>query len=703
MLDFISYTLSGIISLFAALIGVAYPLILQAAQRIDEKYHSTILTLYVVNKPSFRLFRLLMAISIPIAIISPFIVYYFLDNEVYCYLILCLQSVLTCAQLLNFYYINNVIQRVTIPSQFLDMLIGENEDNQRINEIFAFSQLHVIETSPELLQKAVNVVYAYLREADESIVNSTEYNQILNSIAKLLEESDSKRQTIYCKSSNLWEILLSRETKLAEDMRYVWLWKFIQASLFAGNTDHILRYWSWADQYAGSSVAQVESKENKRVAISTFKHFNTMVCAALIYNKNWKILNDVLYYSHVYPPKYDLMLNTFSDVIEEVRFICSRDMSWLLKYTMCGMNGGVTLDFEVRKQTMRYLALSYLRLQSINNYNITYSNPMSLPTISDNISDCQMQLQNAELLLRNVQEWQENKDIINMCLIPCYEYNENANSLLLYYIKKLNSKIEDIQRHPNVSKDKKQRFIKELKDSIQIDRLHLPELQEETEGLELVYNYTRYEKIFPVKKTYLATGDEWLYFLPENMVKQINNDVRWTYYSQCFLIKAPLKSYSIGYNQLIKALERLGIDSRYEVWVSGSLVSRYKDIDGADASKLVDMENNTWGLNGCEIHEFECKMNVAIIVEKDSMPKISAKEFALLANREMKELDSDTHFYSNIENQVYNEYDENHYEINLGRIVEFYAPKNYQYILLNLTYPETEPSALDEIAPIKIK
>jgi hypothetical protein len=115
------------------------------------------------------------------------------------------------------------------------------------------------------------------------------------------------------------------------------------------------------------------------------------------------------------------------------------------------------------------------------------------------------------------------------------------------------------------------------------------------------------------------------------------------------------------------------------------------------------MENNTWGLNGCEIHEFECKMNVAIIVEKDSMPKISAKEFALLANREMKELDSDTHFYSNIENQVYNEYDENHYEINLGRIVEFYAPKNYQYILLNLTYPETEPSALDEIAPIKIK
>ena len=53
--------------------------------------------------------------------------------------------------------------------------------------------------------------------------------------------------------------------------------------------------------------------------------------------------------------------------------------------------------------------------------------------------------------------------------------------------------------------------------------------------------------------------------------------------------------------------------------------------------------------------------------------------------------------------EEYNEYDENHHEINLGRIVEFYAPENYQYILLNLTYPETEPSAIDEIVSIKNK
>jgi hypothetical protein len=89
-------------------------------------------------------------------------------------------------------------------------------------------------------------------------------------------------------------------------------------------------------------------------------------------------------------------------------------------------------------------------------------------------------------------------------------------------------------------------------------------------------------------------------------------------------------------------------------------------------------------------------------VEKDSMPKVYAKEFKLLTERNMQELDTRTHFYSNIGNNK-NEYDDEHFGINLGRIVEFYAPENYQYILLNLTYPETEPSALDELVSIKNK
>ena len=67
----------------------------------------------------------------------------------------------------------------------------------------------------------------------------------------------------------------------------------------------------------------------------------------------------------------------------------------------------------------------------------------------------------------------------------------------------------------------------------------------------------------------------------------------------------------------------------------------------------------------------------------------------------MRELEDQSHFYSNIENAVKNDYDESHYGINLGRIVEFYAPKDYEYILLRLSLPGTKKSDLNEIQSIE--
>lgn len=54
--DFLDYNFSGLISIFAALIGMAYPLILQSIQRVNEMYHSTWLSGYVQKqKPIKRL------------------------------------------------------------------------------------------------------------------------------------------------------------------------------------------------------------------------------------------------------------------------------------------------------------------------------------------------------------------------------------------------------------------------------------------------------------------------------------------------------------------------------------------------------------------------------------------------------------------------------------------------------------------------
>ena len=83
------------------------------------------------------------------------------------------------------------------------------------------------------------------------------------------------------------------------------------------------------------------------------------------------------------------------------------------------------------------------------------------------------------------------------------------------------------------------------------------------------------------------------------------------------------------------------------------------------------------------------------------MPIAHSRKFKFIEERELKELETKSHFYSNIENEKYPEFDDTQYGINLGRIVEFYAPEDYEYVLFNLTYPESEPSVLNEIEDIE--
>ena len=80
MLDFFDYNFSSLISIFAALMGIAYPLVLQAIQRIDEMYKSTKLAAFFLKQWYFRLFSCLLLLTIPISIVVPFLLCSCNDN-----------------------------------------------------------------------------------------------------------------------------------------------------------------------------------------------------------------------------------------------------------------------------------------------------------------------------------------------------------------------------------------------------------------------------------------------------------------------------------------------------------------------------------------------------------------------------------------------------------------------------------------------
>ena len=71
--EFSNNAISLLLSVFSVIVGMTYPLLLQAIQRIDEQYISSRITKMLKEEKVFRLFQWLVTISIAFAFISIFI------------------------------------------------------------------------------------------------------------------------------------------------------------------------------------------------------------------------------------------------------------------------------------------------------------------------------------------------------------------------------------------------------------------------------------------------------------------------------------------------------------------------------------------------------------------------------------------------------------------------------------------------------
>lgn len=71
--EFSNNAISLLLSVFSVIVGMTYPLLLQAIQRIDEQYRSSRITKMLKEENVFRLFQWLVTISIAFAFISIFI------------------------------------------------------------------------------------------------------------------------------------------------------------------------------------------------------------------------------------------------------------------------------------------------------------------------------------------------------------------------------------------------------------------------------------------------------------------------------------------------------------------------------------------------------------------------------------------------------------------------------------------------------
>lgn len=126
--DFANYAYSGLIGIFSAIIGMCYPLMLQAIDRIDEKYHVIRFVELFKEESVYGRFNRLLLLSIAFAVIDPFALYIMSGILWMQMLVLVSHTLLVLVLLLHVVVLYRLILIYDDPHQFYEHLIKMSGD-----------------------------------------------------------------------------------------------------------------------------------------------------------------------------------------------------------------------------------------------------------------------------------------------------------------------------------------------------------------------------------------------------------------------------------------------------------------------------------------------------------------------------------------------------------------------------------------------
>lgn len=139
MFDFTNYTYSGMLSIVAAVFGIAYPQINASIERIDDKYGSSLLTTRLKNEKAFAIFNVLLIVNLIIAVVNPFL----LDQSKYCYIYIAIQTIATIFLMGCFFHLFEII-RMYNDAEILHENIW-NEYKETVGKILEKASVHFME------------------------------------------------------------------------------------------------------------------------------------------------------------------------------------------------------------------------------------------------------------------------------------------------------------------------------------------------------------------------------------------------------------------------------------------------------------------------------------------------------------------------------------------------------------------------------
>lgn len=417
LFDFYSGSYGLFTSLFAAIFGMSFPLILQCIQRIDEKYDSSVVSNEFDKEPSYKLFKWLLFPYIILVCASPLLLGKWANNQILSYAFQCLMLVymLVISVVMVFLF-----KRITIYYNFEKFIRTYNVRQPSKDALLCFdlAKYALKKGYQELYIEAMSKVALCffeernLVEKGKAVEYSKNLNRILLEIGRTLNTDDIAFEHKFSDITNI--IFDSSDDHFISEKTYSLVWYMVNNAAIAGNNEWIRDYWTWAVQYHRFKSNRIENGRNNP-EMRKFFLFNIMVGAMLSFNKRFDCLSHLMSFTQSQPYSFPLIPGSISNIMsvaEELDALLEKPMEMEARFQMVGLRKGVNTDKAIFAEAIKYLSILFVRLWSYRDYNIGYCDPLAIPLASNtNIDENENCIRLIELIKKNIAELYNDKSI----------------------------------------------------------------------------------------------------------------------------------------------------------------------------------------------------------------------------------------------------------------------------------------------------
>ncbi len=437
MFDFVNYTYSGVLAVLSTLFGLSYPLILGCIEKIDVKYHSTKLSARFLEERSFVVFKYLLILNLVIALLFPFL----MDGNLHSRYLVAVQCGAAVALIYSAFRLFNQIMVYYDADKLQKQILSDYHETIKANKV---------EDESKYFTQWSDLTSVLLASADEKLVQSV-YEEWYSYVAKKHSECKGKplemddyfydavtrinenlckgeRKPISVNNGNSLLTSLIVHDSIVTEKTYRYLWKNLRLQLYYNRDEWIMAYWKSASQKFELFMRDIstfeiddstgehytdEQVEERKKQREKFEEFHIMLCAMLMQQGKYELLQQMMFYTQSQPPSYPLVPSSLANLLRLFEYL-NEDRLWDITYyearypmpNMHGITGGKILG-----AANCYMALLVYRLYVLD---YPYGRAFAFRTLG--LPDNQAQLAKYKRDLDTLEYWLErlkdNKDAL---------------------------------------------------------------------------------------------------------------------------------------------------------------------------------------------------------------------------------------------------------------------------------------------------